>query len=170
MSLFCVCALSPMSRFLSLSSQRSSCGALTRCVSCLDSLCFDDGVDGMNEVGLALSILRAFSVGCSSVDPLDSLASLFSWSECDEQDKHVEEDETIRARSLGIASCLIRWGKHLPPVEIRSAHTNQTRTHVIECSPIEQSLGITPTQSIEQLVEASDLGDSFALGILSASL
>ena len=70
MSLFCVCALSPMSRFLSLSSQRSSCGSLTRCVSCLESLCVDDGTDDMNEVGLALSISHAFSIGCSSVDPL----------------------------------------------------------------------------------------------------
>ena len=63
LSLFCECALSPMSRFLSLSSQRSSCGALTRCVSCLDSLRVDDETSGMNEVGLALSILRAFSIG-----------------------------------------------------------------------------------------------------------
>ena len=159
-----------MSRFLSLSSQRSSCGALTRCVSCLDSLCADDGADGMNEVGLALSISRAFSIGCSSVDPLDSLASLLGLIKLCEQCGGDENANKVKARALGIASCLIRWGKHLPPVEIRSAHTNQTRTHVIECSPIEQSLGITPTQSIEQLVEASDLGDSFALGILSASL
>ena len=159
-----------MSRFLSLSSQRSSCGRLTRCVYSLESLCVDGGFDGMKEVGLALSISRAFSIGCSSVDPLDSLAAVFSFTEPDKQDEDEVNAVTIQGRALGIASCLIRWGKHLPPVEIRSAHTNQTRTHVIECSPIEQSLGITPTQSIEQLVEASDLGDSFALGILSASL
>ena len=102
-----MCALSPMSRFLSLSSQRSSCCALARCVYCLDSLCFDEGSSGMNEVGLALSISRAFSIGCSSVDLLDSVASLFSFTECDGQDKCDEYLKEVKGRALGIASCLI---------------------------------------------------------------
>ena len=110
LSLFCVCSLSPMSRFLSLSSQRSSCGALTRCVFCLDSLCFDDEFDGMNEVGLALSILHAFSIGCSSVDLLDSIASISSFGECDEQDRNDGNVQMVKGRALGISSCLIRWG------------------------------------------------------------
>ena len=97
-----MCALSPMSRFLSLSSQRSSCGSLTRCVSFLESLCADDGVDGMNEVGLALSISRAFSIGCSSVDLLDLITSLFSFTEFDKQGGNDENANTGLFRMIGM--------------------------------------------------------------------
>ena len=151
-----------MSRFLSLSSQRSSCGALTRCVSCLESLCADDGASGMNEVGLALSISRACSIGCSSVDPLDSITSLRRMSECDERNWGDKSTVMVKGRALGIASCLIRWGKHLST----NVLFKQTWSTSTECSQIEQFLGLTPGQTIELLKQAADLGDSFAVFIL----
>ena len=157
-----------MSRFLSLSSQRSPCGALTRCVSCLESLYADDGTSGMNEVGLALSISRAFSIGCSSVDPLDSLTSLWTWSRRDEQEEHGQDARMLKARALGTVSCLIRWGKHLSQRNLFEVIKRQANIHDTKCSLAEQSLGLTPSQTIELLRTASDLGDSFAMGVLSA--
>ena len=153
-----------MSRFLSLSSQRSSCGRLTRCVSCLESLCAGDGeVVGMNEVGLALSILRAFSIGCSSVEPLDSLAEIFSFNECDERDGNVK---MVKGRALGIASCLIRWEKHLSANDLWNAMNKQANPRYTELSPIEKTVSLTVAQTMKLLIQASDLGDSFTVFIL----
>ena len=135
-----MCALSPMSRFLSLSSQRSSCGALTRCVSCLDSLCVDDGTSGMKEVGLALSNFHSFSTGCSSLGPLGSISALCCLTECDEQFGHDENVKMVKGRALGISSCLIRWGKHFSA----TALFKQTQSSSTESSQNERFLGLTP--------------------------
>ena len=99
-----------MSRFLSLSSQRFSSGRLTRCVSCLESLCVGAGASGMNEVRLALSISRAFSTGCSSVDPLNLTASLRRSIECDEHDGCAA---VVKGRALGITVWDVQRGKDL---------------------------------------------------------
>ena len=154
-----------MSRLLSLCSQRCSCGKLTRCVECVGMEYNDCGAEGMMEVRVVLLISRAASISCSFCDPLDSLTRL---TECDEQDGCDENVKKMKARALGYASCLIRWGKHMSHPDLLKLLETQANTHDPQCSAIEQRLGSTPTQTIELLKQAADLGDSFALESLGA--
>ena len=124
----------------------------------------------MNEVRLALVISRAFSIGCSSVDPLDSLVALLSLTECDKPNGHDKSAEIMKARSLGIASCLIQWERDIPLFDLLDLPKTQRNAHDTQYSTIEQSLGLTSTQTIETLTQAADYGDSFAvftLGVCS---
>ena len=129
--------------------------------------CDDCGAEGMMEVRLALLISHAASFSCSR-DPLDSLSSLASLIDCDEQGGDDGNVKTMKARALALTSCLIRWGKHLPYPDLLNTLKTQANTHDPNCSALEQRLGITPTQTIGLLKQASDRGDSFALTILAA--
>ena len=120
----------------------------------------------MMDMRLALAIARAGSIGCSSGDALDALAALSSLCECSEEGEDSVNGK-MKGRALGCAACLARWGRPLAFLDSFDVVSNQAMSSDTRFSEIEQLLGLTPAQSIEQLIQAAALGDSFATTNLS---
>ena len=151
-----------MSRFLSLSRQRRTCGRLTRTLIWFEGSCKGYECSGVDEVIFGKAVGMAQHVGCAAdKKAMDGLVSLVPF--CERQ----KESKGVRGRVLVCAALLAQHNKEMVP-------------DLVECFKNDFRLGSMALQGTEStkhtagfpigaiLQRASDLGDMYGMALVGS--
>ena len=147
-----------MSRFVSLCSQRCTCGRLPWCLHWLENECEHENVCGVMELRLALDIARIGCIGYGCGDQLDALAALRHLSECDDKSGDQGKSEKVKGRALACTAFFLRWGQRMTFDDLMDVQKADQSESVHQERPEFQA-----TKFIKLLTMAAMIGDPFSM-------